>query len=57
MKDIYVYEGTRVLINKLGIKDPIELDKADLSRSENKYKTIRDYEVDKYEYRPHYNKD
>lgn len=27
------------------------------TRSENKYKTIRDYEVDKYEYRPHYNKD
>ena len=24
---------------------------------ENKYKTIRGYEVDKYEYRPHYNKD
>ena len=25
--------------------------------NENKYKTIRDYEVDKYEYQPHYYKD
>ena len=27
------------------------------SGRENKYKTIRDYEVDKYEYRPHYYKE
>ena len=49
MKDPYVYEGTNVLINLAEIKNQTQLDNV-----ETKYQTIKDYNLDKYEYNYHH---